>query len=75
MTPEISALIPQAPNIPGPPELMATLLFLTFVLHILMVNAVLGTVLITLFNLFRDPAIIGLPAISSSGLPGRRLDA
>ena len=29
MTPEISALIPQAPNIPGPPELMATLLFLT----------------------------------------------
>jgi hypothetical protein len=69
MTPEISALIPQAPNIPGPPELMATLLFLTFVLHILMVNAVLGTVLITLFNLFRDPQELEIGRKPATVLP------
>ncbi len=55
MTPEISALIPQVPNIPGPPELMAVLLFLTFVLHILMVNAVVGAIWIMSINVFRSP--------------------
>ncbi len=51
----LAALIPQIPDIPGPPERMAILLFLAFVLHILMMNAVVGGVLITLVNLFRKP--------------------
>ncbi len=55
MTAEIAALVPQIPDIPGPPGRMAALLFVTFVLHLLLMNAVVGGTLITLVNLIRKP--------------------
>ena len=55
-TAQLAALVPQIPDIPGPPERIAFLLFATFVLHILTMNAVVGGTLITLVNLFRKPA-------------------
>ena len=48
-----AALIPVVDGIPGPWGLLAALLYLTFVVHILLMNAVVGVTLITLISSLR----------------------
>ncbi len=65
-------LIPMAEGIPGPWGFLAVLLFITFVLHLLLVNAVLGAGFITLcawLNPDRSPARVADLDLQGSLLP------